>query len=114
MTDTELACFESQDPNIEKFTKVLLVVHDAAACYKLIYEGNKRAAVKTSLAKLLKRIERKHEYQRELMSTPAAHKESSAECKGTMASKTAKVLKPFPIPQSHNLIVCGKVYCTVL
>jgi hypothetical protein len=55
MTDKELACFESQDPNIGKFTKVLPSVHDAAACYKLIYEGNKRA-----LAKLLKRIERKH------------------------------------------------------
>jgi len=47
MTDKELACCKSQDPNIEEFTKVLPGVHNAAPCYKLIYEVNKKATGKT-------------------------------------------------------------------
>jgi hypothetical protein len=39
---------------------------------------------------------------------------SSAECKGLMASKTAEVLKPFPMPQSNDQTVHGKVYGPVL
>jgi len=41
---------------------------------------------------------------------------SSAVCKGLMASKTAEVLKPFPMPQSTDLTVHGKMmvlYCNV-
>lgn len=54
MTAKELACFKSWDPNIEEFTKVLPAVHNAAPCYKLIYEGNNKATGKTSHANMLK------------------------------------------------------------
>jgi len=57
MTDKELACFKSQGTNIEEFTKVLPAVRSAAPCYKLIYEGNKKATEKTSHANMLKRKE---------------------------------------------------------
>jgi len=55
MTHKELTCFKSQDPNIEEFTKVLSAVHNTAPCYKLIYEGNKKATGETSHANMLKK-----------------------------------------------------------
>lgn len=49
MTEKALACFEFQDPNIQKLTKVLAAVHNATACYKMSHEEMKRATVKTFL-----------------------------------------------------------------
>ena len=54
MTDKELARFKSQDPNIEKFTKVLPAVHNAAPRYNVINEGNKETTGKTSHANNVK------------------------------------------------------------
>ncbi|XP_042230822.1 tigger transposable element-derived protein 1-like [Homarus americanus] len=42
MIEKALASFEPQDPNIERFTKVCAAVHNAIACYKIIYEEKKR------------------------------------------------------------------------
>lgn len=50
MTDMALACFESQDPNLQMFTKVLTTVHNAIACRKLIHDEMKRATMKTFLS----------------------------------------------------------------
>ncbi|KAK3875862.1 hypothetical protein Pcinc_019292 [Petrolisthes cinctipes] len=42
LLDKVLASFESQDPNTGRFTKVYAAVHDAIACYRLIYDEKKK------------------------------------------------------------------------
>lgn len=49
MTDKALACFGSQDQNIQSFARVVAVVHSAVDCYMLIYKEMKTATVKTFL-----------------------------------------------------------------
>jgi hypothetical protein len=49
MTDKALACFGSQDPNIQSFAMVVAVVHSAVDCHMLIYKEMKTATVKTFL-----------------------------------------------------------------
>jgi hypothetical protein len=58
MIEKALAGFEAQDPSIERFRKVHAAVHDAIACYRLIYGEKKKASVQTSLDKYLKKAER--------------------------------------------------------
>lgn len=50
-TAKKLACFEFQNTNTERLTKVTAVVHDATAYYKLTYNDRKTHTVHTSLAK---------------------------------------------------------------
>ncbi|XP_068243744.1 tigger transposable element-derived protein 1-like [Palaemon carinicauda] len=49
-----LSIFESQDPNVERFTKVSTSVHDAINCYNVIYDERKRKTKQTSLYKFFK------------------------------------------------------------
>ena len=49
-TDKKLACFEFQNTNTERVTKVKAVVHDAIAYNKLTYNDRKTHTVHTSLA----------------------------------------------------------------
>jgi hypothetical protein len=53
MIDKRLADLEAQDPNTEQFAKVFRAVHDAIACYKLIYDEKKKAIVQISLDKYI-------------------------------------------------------------
>ncbi|XP_042225918.1 tigger transposable element-derived protein 1-like [Homarus americanus] len=66
MIEKVQASFESQDPNIERFAKVSAAVHDAIACFKIIYEEKKRLTVQTSLDKFFKRVEMGHKEQGKL------------------------------------------------
>lgn len=49
MTDKALACFGSQDPNIQCFATVVAVVHNDIDCYMLIYKEMKTATLNTFL-----------------------------------------------------------------
>ncbi|KAJ8781183.1 hypothetical protein J1605_011167 [Eschrichtius robustus] len=53
-----LLVFEAQDPNVERYTKVAAAVQDAIQCYRVIYDGKKRATTQTSLDHFFKRVDR--------------------------------------------------------
>jgi hypothetical protein len=57
-THKKLACFEFQNTNTEKLTKVTAAVHDVTAYYKLTYKDRKTHTLHTSLAKLCEIAER--------------------------------------------------------
>ncbi|KAF1740618.1 hypothetical protein MXB_4407, partial [Myxobolus squamalis] len=49
MIKNSLVGFEALDPDPERFSKVLKAVHDAIACYTIIYEEKKRATRQKTL-----------------------------------------------------------------
>ena len=53
-----LLVFEAQDPNVERYTKVAAAVQNAIQCYRVIYDGKKRATTQTSLDHFFKRVDR--------------------------------------------------------
>ena len=53
-----LLVFETQDPNVERYTKVAADVQNAIQCYRVIYDEKKRAATQTSLDCFFKRVDR--------------------------------------------------------
>jgi hypothetical protein len=53
MLDKGLTGLEAQDLNTEQFVKEFRAVHDAIACYKLIYDEKKKATVQISLDKYI-------------------------------------------------------------
>lgn len=55
LIEEALAGFEEQDPNTERFTSVSKSVHDALACYKMIYEEKKKAVLQTSMDKYIRK-----------------------------------------------------------
>ena len=53
-----LLVFETQDPNVERYTKVAADVQNAIQCYRVIYDEKKRAATQTSLDGIFKSVDR--------------------------------------------------------
>ncbi|KAG9486798.1 hypothetical protein GDO78_006932 [Eleutherodactylus coqui] len=54
--EVSLALFESQDPNVEWYTRVAAAVHNALHCYRAIYDEKKKATTQTSLDRFFKRM----------------------------------------------------------
>ncbi|KFD47790.1 hypothetical protein M513_11340 [Trichuris suis] len=50
-----LAIFESQDPDVERYSKVAAAVHEAIHCYRVIYDERRRANIQTSLHRYFRR-----------------------------------------------------------
>ena len=53
-----LLVFESQDRNVERYTKVAAAIQNAIQCYRVIYNEKKRATTQTSLDCFFKRVDR--------------------------------------------------------
>ncbi|XP_054942657.1 tigger transposable element-derived protein 1-like isoform X1 [Physeter macrocephalus] len=53
-----LLVFEAQDPNIERYTKVIAAIQNAIQCYHVIYNEKKRATSQTSLDRFFRRADR--------------------------------------------------------
>ena len=53
-----LLVFEAQDPNVEQYTKVAAAIQKAIQCYRVVYDGQKRATTQTSLDHFFKRVDR--------------------------------------------------------
>ena len=48
----------SEDPNVERYTKVAGAVQDEVQCYHVIYDEKKRATIQISLDPFSKRVDR--------------------------------------------------------
>ena len=53
-----LLVFETEDLNIERYTKVAAAIQNAIQCYRVIYDEKKRATTQTSLDYFFKRVDR--------------------------------------------------------
>ena len=74
-----LLVFESQDPNVELYTKVAAAVQNAIQCYRVIYDERKRVTTQTSLDHFFKRVDR-IESSKELEPVPTSGLNEIATC----------------------------------
>ncbi|KAJ8776071.1 hypothetical protein J1605_015846 [Eschrichtius robustus] len=92
-----LLVFETQDLNVEQYTKAAAAVQNAIQCYCIIYDEKKRATTQTSLDHFFKRVDRT-ESSKEPEPVPSTSGES--EIAACPPSPTADDPSPLPSPTS--------------
>ena len=97
-----LFVFETQDLNLEWYTKVAAAVQNAIQCYRVLYDEGKRATIQMSWDHLLERGDR-IETSREPETVPSASGMSdiAAGPPSTIADDPSAVPSPSSPPSSY-------------
>ena len=97
-----LLVFESQDPNVELYTKVAAAVQNAIQCYRVIYDERKRVTTQTSLDHFFKRVDR-IESSKELEPVPTSGLNEIATCPlSPIADDPSALPSPTSFPSSSQ------------
>ncbi|XP_066445361.1 tigger transposable element-derived protein 1-like [Eleutherodactylus coqui] len=109
MIEDSLELFESQDPNVERYTKVAASVHDALHCYRAIYDEKKAATTQASLDRFFRRMERCDESHHDTEPVPSTSGVTASTPTSSHPPSNVDVPLPLSADDSSSPIVDASV-----